>query len=233
MPNQPTIKTKGHLHPMTQFIRNLVSIFEKNGFEVYVGPEVETEWNNFDFLNVAADHPSRDAQDTFWLKNGKLLRTHTTALQSSIMKNNEPPVRFVMPGKIYRNEATDQTHEAIFYQLDGFVIDKNVTLTDSLGTLENLFKELLGKDAKVRFRPHLFPFVEPGVEMDLWWKNGWMEMVGAGMIHPKVLKNMGLDPEEWQGYAFGLGLDRFVMSYYGIDDIRLLHKNDLRFLNQF
>lgn len=233
MQNQPNNKTKGHLHPMTQFIRNLVAIFEKNGFEVFTGPEVESEWTNFDFLNVASDHPSRDAQDTFWLKNGDLLRTHTTALQSSAMKNHKPPVRFIMPGKIYRNEATDQTHEAIFYQLDGFVIDKNIKLTDLLGTLEGLFKQLLGNDAEVRFRPHLFPFVEPGIEMDLRWKGNWMEMAGAGMIHPVVLKNMGLNSEEWQGYAFGIGLDRFVMSYYGIDDIRLLHKNDLRFLSQF
>lgn len=224
---------KGHLHPMTQFVRNLVNIFEQNGFQVATGPEVETEWNNFDFLNVPANHPSRDAQDTFWLKDDRLLRTHTTVLQATIMKNNKPPIRYIMPGKIYRNEATDQTHEAIFYQLDGFAIDKNIQLTDLLGTLENIFKKLLGDNAEVRFRPHLFPFVEPGVEMDLKWRGEWMEMAGAGMIHPIVLKNMGLEPSQWQGFAFGIGLDRFVMSYYGIDDIRLLHKNDLRFLNQF
>ncbi|MDO8513364.1 MAG: phenylalanine--tRNA ligase subunit alpha [bacterium] len=233
MENQNQPKTKGHLHPMTQFIRNLVSIFEKNGFEVATGPEVETEWNNFDFLNVPADHPSRDTQDTFWLTNGTLLRTHTTTLQARIMQNRKPPVRFIMPGKIYRNEATDQTHEAIFYQLDGFAIDKYAKLTDLLGTLEDLFIQLLGEKTEVRFRPHLFPFVEPGVEMDLKWKGKWMEMAGAGMIHPKVLTNMGLNPDDWQGFAFGIGLDRFLMSYYGIDDIRLLHKNDLRFLDQF
>jgi phenylalanyl-tRNA synthetase alpha chain len=224
---------KGHLHPMTQFIRQIVQYFEKQGFQIYTGPEVETEWNNFDFLNVPANHPSRDAQDTFWLKDDNLLRTHTTALQARIMENNQPPVRFLMPGKIYRNEATDQTHEAIFYQIDGFAIDKNITMADLIGTLENLYKDLLGPNIKVRFRPHLFPFVEPGIEMDLWWNGKWMEMLGAGMIHPIVLKNMRLNPEKWQGFAFGMGLERFVMSYYGIEDIRLFHKNDLRFLSQF
>lgn len=224
---------KGHLHPMTQFIRNILKYFEDQGFQIAEGPEIETEWYNFDFLNTPADHPSRDIQDTFWLKNGNLLRTHTTSMQGRIMEQSKPPVRCIIPGKIYRNEATDQTHEAIFYQIDGFAIDKNITMTDLIGTLENLYKTVLGKDAEVRFRPHLFPFVEPGIEMDLKWKGRWMEMLGAGMIHPVVLQNMDLNPDEWQGFAFGMGLDRFVMSYYGIEDIRYLHKNDLRFLSQF
>ncbi|MFA6423287.1 MAG: phenylalanine--tRNA ligase subunit alpha [Patescibacteria group bacterium] len=226
----------GHLHPTTMFMRKIVNHFVRQGFKVAEGPEAETEWHNFDFLNVSADHPSRDAQDTFWLDKEKLLRTHTTSVQGRIVNPEssiKPPLRYIMPGKIFRNEATDQTHEAIFYQIDGFAIDKDIKLTDLLGELENLFKSILGPDTKIRFRPHLFPFVEPGVEMDLFFKGRWMELLGAGMIHPKVLQNMGLDPAEWQGFAFGLGLDRFLMAYYGIEDIRLFHKNDLRFLQQF
>ncbi len=224
---------KGHLHPITQFMRQVIEVFAKQGFTVALGPEIETEWYNFDFLNVPADHPARDAQDTFWLKNQKLMRTQTTSLQGRLMEHHQPPVRFVMPGKIFRNEATDITHEAIFYQIDGFVIDKNVTLTDLLGTLENVYQSVLGSKVELRFRPHLFPFVEPGLEMDLKWQGKWLEMLGAGMIHPAVLKNMRLDPNQWQGFAFGMGLDRFLMSYYGIEDIRYFHKNDLRFLQQF
>jgi len=250
----------GHLHPTTQFMRRIVKYFQEQGFGIAEGPEMETEWYNFDFLNVPADHPSRDAQDTFWIDEKKLLRTHTTSVQGRVIPGSDikPPLRYIMPGKIFRNEATDQTHEAVFYQIDGFAIDKNIKLTDLVGILEGLFKSILGPDIKLRFRPHLFQFVEPGIEMDLWWKglprtidpNGtrtnsssevssdgaggkWMELLGAGMIHPNVLKNMNLDPKEWQGYAFGMGLDRFLMAYYGIEDIRLMHKNDLRFLQQF
>jgi len=228
---------KGHLHPITQFMRHITEVFTKQGFIVAMGPEIETERYNFDFLNMPVDHPARDTQDTFWLDDHNLLRTQTTSLQGRLMEKYRPPVRFIMPGKIYRNEATDLTHEAIFYQIDGFVIDKNVTFTDLLGSLQNVYKSVLGPNIELRFRPHLFPFVEPGCEMDLKWKGQWLEMLGAGMIHPIVLKNMGLDPNPpaggWQGFAFGMGLDRFLMSYYGIEDIRYFHKNDLRFLQQF
>lgn len=226
----------GHLHPTTQFMRKIIKYFQDQGYNIAEGPELETEWLVFDFLNMPADHPARDAQDTFWVNKEHALRPHTTAVQGKVVNpqsNIKPPLRYIVPGKIFRNEATDATHEAIFYQIDGFAIGKDIKLTDLVGTLEGLFKTMLGKDIELRFRPHLFPFVEPGIEMDLKWKGKWMEMLGAGMIHPKVLENMGLNPQEWQGLAFGMGLDRFLMAYYGIEDIRLFHKNDLRFLQQF
>ena len=224
---------QGHLHPTTTFLRELIGIFEELGFEVYEGPEVDDEWHNFDALNVPADHPSRDVQDTFWLKDGRVLRTHTSNCQIRAAKDKKPPFRIIIPGKCYRNEATDESHETTFYQLEGLYIDKNVTVANLIWTLEQAFKKIYGEDVKYRFRPHHYPFVEPGYDVDVMTDSGWRELVGSGMVHPVVLKNMGLDPDEWSGFAFGFGPDRMMLKKYGIRDIRQLFGSDLRFLRQF
>ncbi|MEN9649330.1 MAG: phenylalanyl-tRNA synthetase subunit alpha, phenylalanyl-tRNA synthetase alpha chain [Candidatus Parcubacteria bacterium] len=230
---------KGHLHPTTQVINEINRIFAKMGFQIASGPEVETEFYNFDALRVAKDHPSRDMQDTFWLKdkapNGEKLlpRTHTSGVQVRFMQNNKPPFRIVVPGKVFRNEATDATHEAEFFQFEGLYVDKKVSMTHLKGVLENFFTEFMGEATEVRFRPSYFPFVEPGVEVDIRWKDRWLEVLGGGLVHPDVLKAGGIDPTEWQGFAFGGGIDRFVMLKYGVDDIRNLYSGDLRVINQF
>lgn len=223
----------GHFHPITQLTRRAVGSFESLGFDVYLSPEIETEWYNFDFLRVPADHPARDVQDTFWLTDGRLLRTHTTAGQGRYMKERKPPVRVVLPGRVFRNEATDATHLTTLNQLDGFVIHKEATMAELIGTLEFVFKELFGAEIKSRVRPHHYPFVEPGMDMDIYYNNQWIEGFGCGMIHPEVIQNMGLDPIVWRGWAFGIGMDRIAMIYYGLDDIRHLFRGDLRFLKQF
>lgn len=233
----------GHLHPLTQVIREITSIFNELGFSIAQGPELETEFYNFDALNIPGDHPSRDMQDTFWIKGTKdhekrgkerlVLRTQTSAVQIHHMENNEPPFRIIVPGKVFRNEATDATHEAQFYQVEGLLVDEHVTLAELKGTLEFFFRKLLGPEAKVRFRPSYFPFVEPAVEVDVLFKGKWLEVMGAGMVHPNVFKSAGLDPKKWKGFAFGGGIDRLVMIKYGIDDIRMLYNGDLRFVNQF
>jgi phenylalanyl-tRNA synthetase alpha chain len=230
----------GHLHPSTLTLRELVKIFEELGFEVYEGPEVDDEWHNFDALNVPADHPARDEQDTFWLKDGRLLRTHTSNCQVRAVKDKGAPLHIVIPGRCFRNEATDQSHETTFYQLEGLYIDKNVTVANLFWVLEHTIKKLYGENVEYRFRPHHYPFVEPGYDIDIKMgssaernSKGWMELVGSGMVHPKVLKNMGLDPEVWSGFAFGFGPDRMMMKKYKIQDIRQLFGNDLRFLRQF
>lgn len=235
------MEEKGHLHIMTQAVRDISLIFEKIGFSVASGPELETEFYNFDALNIPADHPARDMQDTFWVrtKSGeerKLLRTHTTSVQVRTiekMKDNPHPLKIIVPGKVYRNEATDATHEAQFYQLDGVYINKSVSMAELKGTFEYFFKEFIGSDAEVRFRPSYFGFVEPGVEVDVKWNGKWLELFGAGIIHPNVLKSAGLNSDEWKGFAFGGGIDRLVMIRYGIDDIRHLYSGDLRLINQF
>lgn len=231
------MNNKGHLHPLTQFNRLSIKYFTDRGFQIYEGDEIETEWYNFDALNVPADHPSRDVQDTFWLEeNKKLLRTHNTSSELHIVKklNLKPPFKIIVPGKDYRNERTDCTHEHTFYQLDGIVVTKDVNMTHLIGILSDWMKSIFGDDIEVRTRPHLFPFVEPGLEMDVRLKDGtWREMLGAGMAHPVVLKNMGIDPKKWQGIMWGSGIDRYTMIKYGIDDIRLFHSQDLRFLKQF
>jgi phenylalanyl-tRNA synthetase alpha chain len=225
---------KGHLHPITQTIRELETIFRDMGFAVAEGPEFEDEVHNFDALNIPKDHPARDMQDTFWTKiPGKLMRTQTSNVQIRFMENNKPPIRIIAPGKVFRNEATDATHEAQFYQMEALYVDKNVTLAHLKGTLETMFKKLFGDDVVIRFRPSFFPFTEPSVEVDMRWKDKWLEMGGAGLVQPIVLKNVGLDPNEWQGFAFGFGVDRIVMLKYGITDIRYLYNGDLRFVNQF
>lgn len=224
---------QGHLHPSTLTLRELVRIFEELGFEVYEGPEVDDEWHNFDALNVPADHPARDTQDTFWLKDGRVLRTHTSNCQIRAVKDKGAPIRVVIPGKCYRNEATDENHETTLWMLEGLYIDKGVTVGHLFWTLDHVMKKLYGEKVGYRIRPHHFPFVEPGYELDLKREKGWLEMLGCGMVHPTVLKNMGLDPNEYSGFAFGLGQDRMTMRKYGIKDIRQMWGNDLRFLRQF
>ena len=229
---------QGHLHPLTQFMRLSLKYFTNLGFEIAEGPEIETEWYNFDALNVAAEHPSRDVQDTFWIKSEdkKVLRTHTTAADVRFIKENnlKPPFRLVVPGRCFRNEATDQTHEHTFYQIDGMAVDKNLNMGHLIGILDGYMKFLFGKDLETRVRPHLYPFVEPGMDLDIKLPNGkWREMLGAGMAHPNVLKNMGIDPEEYQAIMWGMGIDRYMMQYFNVDDIRLSYSGDLRFLKQF
>ncbi|MFA6909033.1 MAG: phenylalanine--tRNA ligase subunit alpha [Patescibacteria group bacterium] len=236
---------RGHLHPITQFIRKVEDIFVSMGFEVVDGPEVDTEKNNFDLLNIPKDHPSRDIMDTFYLTNGAVLRTHTSPVQLRAMETRKPPVRLVYPGRTFRHEATDASHETTFYQYECLVIDQGITVANLLDALNSFFKTLFGPQVKIRVVSSYFPFVEPGLEVSMSClicegkgcsvckKTGWLEMLGSGMVHPRVLTNMGIDPEKYSGYAFGGGLDRLVMLYYGIDDIRLLYGGDLRFLEQF
>lgn len=224
---------KGNLHPITQFLRETVSIFESLGFDVYEGPEVETEWYNFDALNVAADHPARDVQDTFWLKDHRLLRTQTSNGQIRYGEKHKPPIKVISPGRVFRNEATDAKHETTFTQLEGLYVDKDVKVGHLISTLELFFKKLYGEETKIRIKPSFFPFVEPGFEVDVNYQGKWFELLGAGMVHPNVIKNMGLNPDKYSGYAFGMGIDRLVILKYGIDDIRLFNNGNLRFLKQF
>ncbi len=248
----------GHLHPITQIVRMIYPVFQELGFEIADGPELEDEFHNFDALNVPKDHPARDMQDTFWVKDPKseirsaksealnkseiqnsnkakrmVLRTHTSSVQVRFMENNKPPIRIVVPGKVYRNEATDAVHEAQFYQMEALYVDKNVTLAHLKGVLEAMFKRVFGDDVEIRFRPSFFPFTEPSVEVDMRWKGKWLEMGGAGLVHPNVFKSVGIDPDEWKGFAFGFGLDRIAMLKFGIDDVRFLYTGDLRLINQF
>ncbi len=235
---------RGHLHPMSSLIREINQIFSGMGFTFAEGPLLESEKYNFDLLNVPKDHPARDMQDTFFIKDapGYVLRTHTSPVQVRYMENTKPPIRVIVPGKAFRNEATDITHEAEFFQLEGLVIDQNIHLGHLRGTLEQFFKELFKGSAQVRLRPSFFPFVEPGAEVDMRitgedapakLRDRWIEVMGAGMVHPNVLQNCGIDPKIYQGFAFGMGIDRLAMLRYGIDDVRLMHSADLRFINQF
>jgi len=224
---------KGSIHPITEFLRTAIKVFRDLGFDVYEGPEVETEWYNFDALNVPAEHPARDMQDTFWLKNGKVLRTHTSNGQVRYAETRKPPIKAVFPGTVFRNEATDAKHETTFTQLEGLYIDENVKVGHLIWTLETFFKEIYGPDAKIRLKPSYFPFVEPGFEVDVKHDGKWLELLGAGMVHPTVIKNMNLDSEKYSGFAFGLGIDRMVIIKYGIEDIRHFRSGDLRFLKQF
>lgn len=238
-------QARGHLHPITQIINRSSEIFTSLGFEIGSSPEIETEEYNFDKLNVPKDHPARDLWDTFWLKNGKLLRTHCTPSDIHYMESNGAPARLVTMGKTYRYEATDATHEQEFFQIDGLCVGENITMSHLRGTLEAYFTSLFGKVSHVRMRPSFFPFVEPGVEIDvscfkcdgkgcaICKQGGWIEIMGAGMVHPSVLQSAGVDPRKNMGWAFGGGIDRIAMLVYGIDDVRLSHTGDLRFVNQF
>lgn len=239
-------KEKGHLHPVTHTINEMVEVFLGMGFDVISGPEIEDEYHNFDALNFPKDHPARDMQDTFWLKDiPKLLRTHTSNVQIRYMENNQPPFKIIVPGKVFRNEATDRTHEVQFYQLEGLAVGTDVSMANLKYYLNNFLKKLFGEDIKTQFRPGYFPFVEPGVEIDLECfkckgvgcptcsHSGWIEILGAGMVHPNVLKNVGIDPNKYQGFAFGVGVDRIAVLKYGVDDIRYFYNGDLRVVNQF
>ena len=229
-------KDKGHIHPITLAIDEIRRIFKEIGFSVAEGPEIETEYYNFDALNIPEFHPARDMQDTFWmdpLSERKLLRTQTSPVQIRYMENHKPPIAIIAPGKVYRNESTDATHGAEFYQVEGLYIDKNVSLANLKGVLEYFFKSFFGSDVEIRFRPSFFPFTEPSVEIDLRYKDRWLEVMGAGLVHPKVLEAGGIDSKEFSGFAFGCGIERLVMVKYGIDDLRLLYSGDLRVINQF
>ncbi|HMO78197.1 MAG TPA: phenylalanine--tRNA ligase subunit alpha [Candidatus Paceibacterota bacterium] len=234
---------EGHKHLMSQTVAEINSIFSEIGFVFAEGPEREKISFNFDYLNVPKDHPSRDMQDTFYLEADPelVMRTHTSPVQIRYMQNHQPPIRMICPGKVFRNEATDATHEAQFFQIEGLMIDKNISLRHMKGVLEYFFTKYFGDTVEVRFRPSFFPFVEPGIEVDMKIeanKNNklsgrWIEIMGAGMVHPNVLRAAGVDPEVYQGFAFGGGIDRLIVLRYGLDDIRLMYNGDLRFVNQF
>lgn len=268
LPKEPTDfsapgrrRALGKLHPLTQVTDDIIRSFRKIGFVVADGPEVEDEYHCFDALNTPADHPARDTQDTFYLNVAQasppagsggvpapgvggattalLLRTHTSSVQIRVMEKQQPPVRIIVPGRVYRRDNADATHNPTFQQIEGLYVDKNVTVGDLKGTVEFVFKELLGEETKIRFRPHYFSYTEPSFEIDfsnaLVKKLGkeWLEIAGCGMVHPQVFENVGYDPEIWTGWAFGFGIERIAMIRYGIHDIRLFYENDVRFLKQF
>jgi len=237
------MKNIGHQHLLSKMIAEINQIFSQIGFEFAEGPERELVKFNFDMLNVPKDHPSRDMQDTFYLAqtDDLVMRTHTSSVQVRYMQNHQPPLKMICPGKVFRNEATDATHEAQFFQLEGLMIDKGISLGHMKGVLEYFFSEFFGGEVQVRFRPSFFPFVEPGVEVDMMIAKNernklsgrWIEIMGAGMTHPNVLRNAGIDPTIYQGFAFGMGMERLAVMKYGVDDIRLMYNGDLRFVNQF
>src|SRR2546426_912899 len=261
LPQEPTDFTLpgrrrplGKLHPLTQVTEDIVRSFRKIGFVVADGPEVEDEYHCFDALNTPADHPARDMQDTFYVQNpassvqpsaldprpsALLLRTHTSSVQIRVMEKQQPPVRIIVPGRVYRRDNADATHNPTFHQVEGLYVDRNVTVGDLKGTVEFVFKELMGTETRIRFRPHYFSYTEPSFEIDfssqLTRKMGkeWLEIAGCGMVHPQGFENVGYDPEVWTGWAFGFGIERIAMIRYGINDIRLFYENDLRFLRQF
>ncbi len=231
----------GRLHPLTQVTDDIVRAFRKLGFAVADGPEIEDEYHCFDALNTPKDHPARDSQDTFFIdtEGRPLLRTHTSSVQIRVMEKTPPPIRIVVPGRVFRRDNADATHNPTFHQIEGLYVDKGVTVSDLKGTVEAVFKEVLGDDVKLRFRPHYFSYTEPSLEIDftnsLVKKLGkdWLEIAGCGMVHPKVFETVGYDPEVWSGWAFGFGIERIAMLRYGITDIRLFYENDSRFLRQF
>lgn len=262
--SRPGIKTaQGHLHPLTASLREITSIFHSLGFDAVVGPEIETEWYNFDALNIPSDHPARDLWDTFWLRQDQksaikeklLLRTHTSPVQIRFMGKNQPPLRIIVPGKVFRNDASDATHDIEFYQVEGLMVDKEISVANFKEIIQVFFEKFFssgggsafsvkggpasGRGGKekinIRLRPSFFPFTEPSFEIDLKFPGSkrWLEVAGAGMVHPNVFKNSGLNPKHWRGFAFGFGVDRLCMMKYKISDIRLLHSSDPRFLKQF
>jgi phenylalanyl-tRNA synthetase alpha chain len=235
----------GSLHPVTQVQRELEQLFISMGFAVLDGPEVETEYYNFDALNIPADHPARDMQDTFWLKDGRLLRTHTSPVQIRGLETLGPPLKMIAPGRVFRNEEVDPSHEHTFYQLEGMMVDHDVSVAHLIYFMKTLLSAIFKREVTVRLRPGFFPFVEPGFELDIQClicngsgcpvckNSGWVELLPCGLVHPAVLRHGGANPDEWGGFAFGLGLTRLAMMRYGIDDIRLMNSGDLRFLRQF
>lgn len=242
----PGTKTPlGHQHPLSIVLKELEDIFLGMGFSIADGPEVETDYYNFEALGIPKNHPARDTQDTFYINENLVLRTQTSPVQIRVMEKQKPPIRIIAPGKVYRSDAVDATHSPVFHQIEGLVVDRDVTMSNLKGTLEIFVKKLYGDDSVVRFRPHHFPFTEPSAELDvqcfackgegckLCKGEGWIEILGCGMVHPDVLSVCGIDPEEYSGFAFGMGLERIAMRRYQIDDMRLFYENDTRFLSQF
>ncbi len=257
-------KISGHIHPISRAIFDIWAIFRTLGFDIALGPEIETEWYNFDAVNMPADHPARDMQDTLWLRSNQslksqipnpksqtnsksqnpkvpneeknerpLLRTHVSGIQVRHMEAHKPPIRIMYPGKVFRNEATDATHEAAFHQIEWLLVDKKVSVANLKGVIEHFLRAYFEKDMPIRFRPSYFPFTEPSLEVDMQWKGKWLEIIGAGLVHPNVFKAAKIDPNEWQGLAFAAGLDRLIMLKYGIPDVRMFYNGDLRLVNQF
>lgn len=235
----------GHKHPLSIVLDEIKEIFMGMGFDIAEGPEVEYDYYNFEALNIPKDHPARDTQDTFYISDNIVLRTQTSPVQIRVMEKTQPPIRIIAPGRVFRSDAVDATHSPLFHQVEGLVVDKGITMADLKGTLEAFAKRLYGENTKIRLRPHHFPFTEPSCEIDVscfkcggkgcpFCKGeGWVEILGGGMVHPKVLKNGGVDPDVYSGFAFGIGLERLVLFRFNIDDMRLLYENDMRFLSQF
>lgn len=235
----------GHRHPLSIVLDEVKDIFQGMGFDIAEGPEVEWDHYNFEMLNIPKDHPARDTQDTFYITENMLLRTQTSPVQIRVMEKTEPPIRIIAPGRVFRSDAVDATHSPLFHQIEGLVVDEGITMADLKGTLDTFAKRLYGPDTKTRLRPHHFPFTEPSCEVDIsCFKcggvgcpmckgEGWIEILGGGMVHPKVLENGGVDPNKYSGFAFGIGLERIVMFRFGLDDMRMLYENDVRFLEQF
>ncbi len=243
---EPSKKTTlGSIHPITQTIKEVEEIFLGMGYQIADGPEVEKTFYNFDQLNAPEDHPSRDIQDTFYITDEIILRSQTSPVQARVMETQKPPIKIICPGTVYRSDTIDATHSPVFHQVEGLVIDKNIAMTDLKGTLEMFAKKCLGENTKIRFRPHHFPFTEPSAEADVSCfvcggkgckvckGEGWIELLGCGMVHPNVLRNCGIDPKQYSGFAFGFGVERIAMAKFGIEDMRLLFENDIRFLKQF
>ena len=243
MPGEPV--ENGTRHPLTIVLDELKEIFLGMGYSIAEGPEVELDYYNFEALNIPKGHPARDTQDTFYISDNVVLRTQTSPMQIRTMEKQKPPIRIIAPGRVYRSDNVDATHSPLFHQIEGLVVDKGVTMADLKGALEVFAKRLYGDEVVLRFRPHHFPFTEPSAEVDmrcfacqgkgcsLCKGEGWIEILGAGMVHPKVLQNCGIDPEVYSGFAFGIGLERIVMKRFNIDDMRILYENDVRFLSQF
>ena len=236
---------EGGKHPLLTVLDDLKDIFIGMGFTIAEGPEVELDYYNFEALNIPKDHPARDTQDTFYINEHLVLRSQTSPVQVRTMENQKPPIRIIAPGRVYRSDAVDATHSPVFHQVEGLVVDKGITMADLKGTLEIFVKKLYGEETRLRFRPHHFPFTEPSAEVDISCFNcggegcrvckgeGWIEILGCGMVHPRVLQNCGIDPEEYSGFAFGIGLERVAMFRYDVDDMRMFFENDVRFLKQF
>jgi len=243
LPGRRTIP--GAEHPLSLVLGEIIDVFVGLGFAVADGPEVESDYYNFEALNIPKDHPARDMQDTFYVSEDVLLRTHTSPVQIRTMLRQRPPVRIIVPGRVYRRDPFDMTHSPVFHQVEGLAVDRDISMADLRGTLELFARELFGPDSRIRFRPSFFPFTEPSAEVDVLCfackgagcrvckQSGWLEILGSGMVHPQVLRNVGYDPEEVTGWAFGMGVERIAMLKYGVDDLRLFFENDLRFLSQF
>jgi len=238
-------KASGSIHPLNLVLDEIKEVFLGMGFSVAEGPEVELDYYNFEALNIPENHPARDEQDTFYISDKVVLRTQTSPVQIRVMEKSKPPIKILSPGRVYRSDAVDATHSPIFHQIEGLVVDEGITMANLYGTLDTFAKKFFGENTKTKFRPHHFPFTEPSAEVDVSCfvcggegckvckGSGWIEILGCGMVHPDVLRAGGIDPEKYSGFAFGMGLDRIVMIKYGIDDIRLLYENDIRFLKQF